>query len=209
VRRVAALVLLGGASLLALEGCSRQERSDDCGEGARVVDPLLLAFLSKARSAHHLADQHEAKSDRSSALRVLEGLVSQPAPSGGLPEVDEVLADTHARIADLMSQAGRFDQADAALTAGLTHAKAPTYFRGHLFEVRGLVEERREKALRSTGRGQEADQAHERSLEAYEAAMKIQAEVIGGAVPAPVPSAEATPSPSIKAAPARSGTPRP
>jgi hypothetical protein len=148
----------------------------------------LLAFLSKARSAHHLADQHEAKGDRAAALRALEGLTSGAAPPGNAPEVDEVLADTRARSADLLSQAGRFDQADAELTQGLTHAKTPTYFRGHLFEVRGLVEERREKALRATGRGQEADQAHARSLDAYEAAMKIQAEVIGSAV-APGPSA--------------------
>jgi hypothetical protein len=174
---------------VALGGCSRRESRDDCGEATRVVDPLLLAFLSKARSAHHLADQHEANGDRSSALRALQSLTSEAAPPGSAPEVDEVLADTRARVADLMSQAGRFDQADAELTQGLTHAKTPSYFRGHLFEVRGLVEERREKALRGTGRGQEADQAHARSLDAYEAAMKIQAEVISSAVTAPGPSA--------------------
>lgn len=197
--KTAWLLLACGA--LALGGCSRRETSDDCVEATRVVDPVLLAFLSKARSAHHVADQHEAKGDRTSALRALEGLTSEPAPSGGLPEVDEVLADTRARTADLMSQAGRFDQADAELTQGLAHAKTPTYFRGHLFEVRGLVEERREKALRSAGRGQEADQAHERSLEAYEAAMKIQAEVIGSAVGSPAPSGPSAPTPP--------GTPRP
>lgn len=180
------VLLLSGA--LALGGCSRQDRSDDCGQGSRVVDPVLLAFLSKARSAHHLADQNEAKGDRTAALRALQDLTSGAKPPGTAPEVDEVLADTRARIADLLSQAGRFDQADGEVNEGLTHAKTPTYFRGHLFEVRGLVEERREKALRGTGRGQEADRAHERSLDAYEAAMKIQAEVIGSAVTAPAPS---------------------
>jgi hypothetical protein len=185
------LLLLCGAS--ALGACSRNEPRDDCGQGTRVVDPVLLAFLSKARSAHHLADQHEAKGDRPAALRALEGLVAGAVPPTPTPEVDEVLADTRARMADLMSEAGRFDQADAEISQGLQHAKSPTYFRGHLFEVRGLVEERREKALRSNGRGQEADQAHARSLDAYEAAMKIQAEVIGAAVPAPSPSAAPVP----------------
>jgi hypothetical protein len=93
------------------------------------------------------------------------------------------LADTRARSAELLSEAGRFDQADEELKQGLDHAKTPTYFRGHLFEVRGLVEERREKALRANGRGPEADQARERSLDAYEEAMKIQAQVIGAAAP--------------------------
>lgn len=185
MRKSLLLLLLCSACGLAASACSRREPSEDCVEPTRVVDPVLLAFLSKARSAHHLADQHEAKGDRASALRALEALTAQPAPPGGLPEVDEVLADTRARVADLLSQAGRFDQADAEVTQGLTHAKAASYFRGHLFEVRGLLEERREKALRSIGHGQEADKAHERSLNAYEAAMKIQAEVIGSALAPP------------------------
>src|SRR5437016_2815472 len=124
------LLLLLGA--LCLSGCSRQERSDDCGASERVVDPVLLAFLSQARSAHHLADQHEATADVAAALRDLQQLVQAARPPGPAPEVDEVLADTHARIADLMSRAGRFDQADAEITEGLTNAKAPSYFRGHL-----------------------------------------------------------------------------
>jgi hypothetical protein len=172
------------AGVLALASCSRSERRDDCGPSERVVDPVLLAFLSKARSAHHVADQLEATGDVASALRALQNLTNGAAPPGKAPEVDEVLADTRARVADLMSRAGRFDQADAEVSAGLEHARAPSYFRGHLFEVRGLVEERREKALRGKGRGQEADQARDRSLDAYEEAMKIQADVIGSAAPA-------------------------
>jgi hypothetical protein len=170
---------------LAVGACSRREPSDDCAGAARVVDPVLLAFLSKARSAHHVADQNEAAGDRAAALRALEGLTSGPTPAGKAPEVDEVLADTRARMADLLSQAGRFDQAAEQVSLGLERAKTSNYFRGHLFEVRGLVEERREKALRTNGRGQEADQARQRSLSAYEEAMKIQADVIGATTPAP------------------------
>jgi hypothetical protein len=183
-----ALLCLGAA--LALPACSRQERSDDCGPTERVVDPALLAFLSKARSAHHAADLQESAGDGAAALRALNGLVSGPVPAGSSPEVDEVLADTRARIADLLSQGGRFDEAEQQITQGLERAKAPNYFRGHLFEVRGLLEERREKALRGKGRGQEADQARDRSLSAYEEAMKIQAEVIGSAAPQPAGAAK-------------------
>lgn len=180
--RAVRLVLLAGLALGA--GCAKREPTQDCACSERVVDPVLLAFLSRARSAHHAADGHEAAGDSAAALRTLQQLVQGPRPPGSPPEADEVLADTQARIADLLSAAGRFDLADAAIEQGLESAKAPTYFRGHLFEVRGVLEERREKALRSTGRGQEADQARDRSLSAYEEAMKIQASVIGGAVPA-------------------------
>jgi tetratricopeptide (TPR) repeat protein len=178
----AALLLLGA---LLLGGCAKAERADDCAPSDRVVDPVLLAFLSQARSAHHVADQQEAAGDTGAALRSLQGLVAGPKPPGAPPEVGEVIADTQARIADLLSRDGRFDQADSAIDAGLSSARAPSYFRGHLFEVRGLLEERREKALRSNGRGQEADQARERSLGAYEEAMKIQAQVIQEAAPIP------------------------
>jgi hypothetical protein len=171
-------------SVLAFSACAKKERGDDCGSSEHVVDPVLLAFLSQARSAHHVADEQEAKGDTAAALRALEALTQSARPPGSAPEVDEVLADTQARIADLLSRAGRFDPADQAIERGLESARAPSYFRGHLFEVRGLIEERREKALRATSRGQEADKARERSLAAYEEAMKIQAEVIQKAAPA-------------------------
>ena len=170
------------AAALALGACSKRE-VDDCGPTGRVVDPVLLAFLSQARSAHHLADQHEGTNDVAAALRSLDALARTARPPGDNPEVGEVLADTHARIGDLLSRAGRYDQAAEAIERGLSEAKDPTYFRGHLFEVRGLVEERREKALRAAARGPEADAAHDRSLNAYEEAMKIQAEVIQRAAP--------------------------
>jgi hypothetical protein len=165
--------------------CSKREAPSDCGEPTRVVDPVLLAFLSQARSAHHIADQREAEGDLAAALRALESLTAAQKPPGNAPEVEEVLADTRARSADLLSRSGRFDQAEAEIGAGLEHVPRPNYFRGHLFEVRGLLEERREKELRSAGRGQEADQARARSLAAYEEAMKIQADVIRNAAPAP------------------------
>lgn len=172
--------------LFALAACSRAER-DDCPppqEQQRVVDPILLAFLSQARSAHHIADQREAVGDIPGALRALEGLSKGARPPGAAPEVREVLADTRARVAELLSRSGRFDQAEAEIAEGLAEVKEPSYFRGHLFEVRGLLEERRAKALTGSGRGAEAEKARERSLDAYEEAMKIQSAVIQQAAPA-------------------------
>jgi tetratricopeptide (TPR) repeat protein len=184
MRATAALLL----ACFVMSGCATRHRDEDCACSEHVVDPVLLAFLSQARSAHHKADQQEAAGDSAGALRSLEQLTSSPRPPGAPPEVDEVLADTQARIADLLSQAGRFDQAASAIESGLEHAKTTTYFRGHLFEVRGLVEERRDKALRAKGRGREADEARRRSLDAYEEAMKVQAAVIATSAPS-APSA--------------------
>ena len=55
------------ALLLGVAACARRESEpvQRCAEvdAGSPVDPLLLAFLSRARSAHHLADAHEAEGD--------------------------------------------------------------------------------------------------------------------------------------------------
>ena len=183
-----ALALSIGALGAALVGCARDEApaATACGDmgDAAPVDPTLLAFLSRARSAHHLADQHEADEQLEPAIQALDKLIDGPIPGGKepLPEAREVLADTRARLADLESRRGRFDEGAAHVERGLEQARETTYFRGHLFEVRGLVEERRAKSLRESGDTGAADAAKKRALDAFEQSMEIQAEVIQKAV---------------------------
>jgi len=169
-------------------GCARSERAATppaCEPGAApVVDSVLLAFLSKARSAHHKADVAEASGDRAVAITSLEGLTRGPRPGGAkpLPEVAEVLADTFARLADLRSEDGDYEAAMRDVNDGLALATATTYFRGHLFEVRGLVEERRGKALEAKGDELGASVARNAAIDAFGEAVKIQDEVISSAL---------------------------
>ncbi|HET9959374.1 MAG TPA: hypothetical protein VFQ61_33015 [Polyangiaceae bacterium] len=162
-----------------LLGCAR--RRDDCScfdeAGMRPVDPALLAFLSQARSAHRLADAAESRGDLPGAVRILEQWTEKPAPVGA-PEVKEVQADTLARLADLESRRERFDRADASIERGLSIVLEPTYFRGRLYEVRGLIEERRAAAMKSRGDLEQAEAARQRALQALEMSMKIQSDVI-------------------------------
>ena len=130
------LSLLGGAlSLAAPLGCAR--RAEPAAEV--TIDPALLAFLSRARAAHHRADLLEADNQLDPAARELSSVTDGPLPPGGpsLPEVREVLADTLARRADLSSRLGRHDAATADVDRGLTLATEVSYFRGHLFEEIG------------------------------------------------------------------------
>lgn len=176
---------------LAAAGCSRAEPPAPCAEvdAGAPVDATLLAFLSRARAAHHIADQAEAAHDLARAVGALEAVTSGPLPPSrgeAAPEVREVLADTLARLADLASQRDDYDAANRYLERGLGLVPTPTYFRGHLFEVRGLVEERNAARLERGGDAARAASAKARALEALEAAMKIQAEVIGkSAAPKP------------------------
>jgi tetratricopeptide (TPR) repeat protein len=176
---------------LLLSSCARQSAPEPCAEtdAGPPIDATLLAFLSRARAAHHLADQAESARELPRAVSTLETLVRGPLPPGSAeraPEVREVLADTLARMADLSSQLGDYDAAIRHLERGLPLVPTPTYFRGHLFEVRGLVEERNATRLEQQGDAQRASAARARALTALEEAMKIQAEVIEkGAPPKP------------------------
>jgi tetratricopeptide (TPR) repeat protein len=154
-------------------------------DAARPVDPVLLAFLGRARAAHHIADVHEERGDLAAAENTLRDLLSGPVPGGTKPpaEAREVIADGRARLADLESRLGKFDEALRNVERGLNLVPEVSYFRGHLFEVRGLVEERRQKALDERGDQAGAEQARQRALRAFEESMRIQSDVIRGIAP--------------------------
>jgi len=158
--------------------------SSASAEAGPPIDPPLLAFLSRARSAHHRADAFEEQGHLGRAIvelmRVIDGPL--PRPNDPYPETREVLADTHARLADLRSRQGQFEEALSDIQAGLGLAAEPTYFRGHLFEVKGLVEERRSQALREAGDDAGSERARQHALEAFDQAMTIQAKVIESAL---------------------------
>ncbi len=175
------LVALGCVLAFGPLGCSRQPREGDCPEldGGAPVDQALLAFLSRARAAHHRADQREDAGDIAQAVAELDALVGGPLLAGRkAPEVNEVLADTRARLADLRSRQGAFNRAEADVKSGLALLEGPSYFQGHLFEVQGLLEERRAKALAGSGDTAGAEHAKERALAAFQKAMEVQATVI-------------------------------
>jgi hypothetical protein len=178
-----ALVVL----LVALTACSRRA-PDACAsaDGQPPVGTALLAFLSRSRAAHHRADAREEQNDVAGAQAELAAILSGPKPPcGESAEVREVLADTRARLGDLESRRGEFDQALAEVAQGLTLVPEQSYFRGHLLEVRGLIEERNAKALADAGNSAAASAARARALAAFQEAMQIQSTVIEQAAPKP------------------------
>ncbi|MFZ5891531.1 MAG: hypothetical protein ACOY0T_10810 [Myxococcota bacterium] len=177
---------LASAFGLTAVGCSQRRAPCQETETQRPVDQPLLAFLSRARAAHHVADQAESDRNLPRAVQALVAVVDGPLPHAepNAPEVSEVLADTLARLADYESQLGEFDAAAGHIARGLERVPpTPTYFRGHLYEVSGLVEERRATALRTRGDNEGAERAKSAALVALETAMKIQAEVIEASAP--------------------------
>jgi hypothetical protein len=147
---------------------------------AAPVDTNVTAFLSVARALHHEADLKVQSGDVAGAVASLEKLVGMPQPRTS--EVDEVLADTHARLAEMRLESKDWAGADREVNEGLEHAREPTYFRGHLLEVSGLIEEQRAGALADAGKSTEAAQARARAVDRLERAVQVQEQVIAHAL---------------------------
>jgi hypothetical protein len=172
--------------VLLLVSCARRA-PDACADAeGRPVGTALLAFLSRSRAAHHRADAREEQNDFTGAEAELGAVVDGPKPPcPGAAEVREVIADTRARLGDLRSRHGDFDGAVTDVEKGLTLVPERSYFRGHLLEVRGLVEERRSKSLAAAGDAAGAKAAEEAALAAFQEAMRIQSAVIEESAPKP------------------------
>jgi tetratricopeptide (TPR) repeat protein len=187
--RPAPLLILLVALATALTACAKRDAGTSAAavrleDGGTAVDIELMAFLSEARALHHEANVREDAGDLPGAIAAMQKLVgaSRPHPSENLPEIDEVLADAFARLAELDLRAHDVDGARASIDKGLAHAPDATYFRGHLLEVSGIAEETRASILADAGKTDEAAKARGRALSALQQAVDVQEQVIGRAL---------------------------
>ena len=174
---ISALAVAAGIAL-ACEEVKQHDASAVSPDDA--VDTELMAYLSRARALHHEANLKEELGDKKGAVDAMGRLTSQPFSRAGTPEVEEVLSDAFARRAELELGMGDLDAAKGSVDRGLLHAKEPTYFRGHLVEVSGLLDEARAKTLDDAGKPELAKQARERALVELEQAIEIQNHVLAG-----------------------------
>lgn len=180
-------VALAFAAVLALAtayGCSRSNGTEPpprvALDAGTPVDLEVMAFLSEARSLHHEANLHEAARDDRAALASLDKLTKapRPHPEKTIPEIEEVLADTYARIAEIRLRDGDTTGAAKDVEEGTKHAKDDSYFKGHLLEVGGIVQEARAAELTDAGKTADADDAKKRALALLHQAVEVQDKVI-------------------------------
>ncbi len=175
-----------GLLLLAVASCAKRApvATRAVCEEATVVDTNLLSYLSAARARHHEANVREDDDDVPGAIAALEKLVAMPRPSASAtasapaPEIEEVLADARARLAELRVRANDVEGASRDVAEGLTHAPDTSYFRGHLLEVAGVVDEARAAAYADAGKPNEARAARARAVTSFQQAVSVQEAVI-------------------------------
>jgi hypothetical protein len=148
------------------------------------VDDATMAFLSEARALHHEANVREQADDLRGALAAVERIprAKRPHPGEHVPEIDEVVADAYARVAELDLRLGDANGATRAATEGLAFAPDATYFRGHLLEVRGIAEETRAATLADAGDADAAAAARASATRWLEEAVTVQERVIAEAL---------------------------
>jgi len=175
------LPVLVALAALTLTACSKAPISAEPREdGGPPIDTEVMAYLSEARALHHQANLSEDARDIPGAIAPLERLVQAKKPHEGtkVPEVEEVLADTHARLAELRMRTSDVSGAEKDIRAGLVHAPEPTYFRGHLLEIEGVIDETRASALADAGKTVEAEQARARARDLLNQAVAVQEQVL-------------------------------
>ncbi|MEO7110391.1 MAG: hypothetical protein ABI183_08150 [Polyangiaceae bacterium] len=182
MRKLALVFVLAVSSIFAQGACSRTDvvPAHPAVDAGTPIDLDVMAFLSEARSLHHDANLREASNDDKGAIISLEKLTkaARPHPDKTIPEVEDVLADTYARTAEIRLRDGDIDGAARDVKEGTTHAQADTYFHGHLLEVGGIIEEARAASLTDAGKTTEADAAKKRALDFLHRAVEIQDQVI-------------------------------
>jgi tetratricopeptide (TPR) repeat protein len=166
-----------------LPGCARGSISAEAraqADGGLAIDTDVMAYLSEARALHHAANLKEDASDLPGAIATLEHLVHarKPHETERVPEIEEVLADTYARMAELRLRQKDVSGAEADARAGLEHAPDPTYFRGHLLEVSGVVEEAKAASFADAGQTDQASAARKRALDLLGQAVRVQDQVV-------------------------------
>jgi hypothetical protein len=171
------LVLAALAASCARQDGGRAER--EALEAGVAIDPAVMAYLSIARAMHHEANLKE-DSDVPGAIAALDRLTAEkrPHPEERVPEIEEVLADTYARVAELHVRQGELGKASESIREGLSHAPAASYFRGHLLEVAGIAEEARARELGDAGKVEESASAKARALDLLYQAVLVQERVV-------------------------------
>jgi hypothetical protein len=179
-------LFIGLSALGVVVGCAKSHAPisvEPREDGGTPIDTDVMAYLSLARSLHHQANLSEDSRDVPGAIAPLEHLVRAPKPHEGtkVPEVEEVLADTYARMAELRLRTSDLTAAEADVREGLTHAPDPTYFRGHLLEVMGIIDEVRASGLADAGLVGAAEQTRAKARELLKQAVAVQEEVLAHA----------------------------
>ena len=149
--RIHWMILAGVLAVAGVAGsCAQEDRDGEAKKGrvTEITQPgdalseeLMLA-LSMAKNLHHKADVYLAEMRSDEAVKALEAILEIRFPDDA-PEREDVTLDARARLARLLANQGKLDQALTVVDTGIKAAKRRSFFLANLNAVRGEILEGR------------------------------------------------------------------
>ncbi len=170
--------LLALVALIALGACRQDSGSkpDESAPRTQLAEPenalseALMVSLGQARNYHHKADLllREGKIDEAATAVTAVLAIAFPKDA---PESEDVILDTHARLAKLRVLQSRLDDAMDLVDEGIASSTRNSFFLANLHTVRGEVFEARANAEEPGSEA--AKKATLSAIEAFDASIQI------------------------------------
>jgi tetratricopeptide (TPR) repeat protein len=160
--------------------CAQDDRDDEAKKGRvteitqpgdALTEELMLA-LSMAKNLHHKADVYLAEMRSDEAVKALEAILEIRFPDDA-PEREDVTLDARARLARLLANQGKLDQALTVVDGGIKAAKRRSFFLANLNAVRGEILEGRALQIED-GQPAEAKKLRVDAIKSLDEAIQIE-----------------------------------
>lgn len=171
-------LLLPVVALLALAYCGKEsgptepERRPvtELAEPENALSEALMISLGQARNYHHKADLLLRSGKTEEAAAAVEAVLAISFPPEA-PESEDVILDTHARLAKLRILQGQLEGALSLVDEGIAISTRDSFFLANLHTVRGEVFEATANAAEP--KSEAAKQATIDAISAFDASIKI------------------------------------
>lgn len=142
------------------------------GQQQRPLSRELMAVLAAARGHHHQADIHLRQGELDAAIAKVRAILALGLDSRW-PEAEEVRVDATARLAKLLLQGEKPEEALKLVDVELAKDLRPSFYQANLHSVRGELLEARVKVLDQKGEKEQAKTMAREALAAFERSIRI------------------------------------
>ena len=173
------LCLLPLLALLALAQCGKESTSTppsergpitELAEPENALSEALMVSLGQARNYHHKADLLLRAGKTDEAVAAVEAVLAISFPPEA-PESEDVILDTHARLAKLRILQNKLAEALSLVDEGIGISTRDSFFLANLHTVRGEVFEATANAAEPNSEA--AKEATMNAISAFDASIKI------------------------------------
>ncbi|MGN6107895.1 MAG: tetratricopeptide repeat protein [Kofleriaceae bacterium] len=174
------------ACVLALAACSTEGaapsgqaapgRVTQTLEPTDAIDQELMVFLGQAKNFHHKAKVYASEGKLDDAIAAVRQILSLRYPSGA-PEAEDVRLDARARLAKLLLNQNKLDEAMRVVSEGLAPRQRESFFVANLHTVQGEIHEALAAQYAADNQPAKADGERRAAIDAYDRSIQINEKI--------------------------------